>query len=160
MSNKQIIQAKVTEFVTSNKMFTSVDISNEIKKEGTWISNSEVAAFLKKNRPFSLYSMSSIPVMNGKRKANLYYPIGADPFDYLDRDQHALTPTEAGLVPGTISPTVIPSPQIQTNSPASSTSIVGKKWVISAKHRRLRIPARCVVAVGMLPGDEVDYLKI
>ena len=167
MSNDPVIQAKVEEFVNTMKLFTSVDISNAIKKDGTWVSNHEVASFLKKemktNSLMSNYQTETIRVMNDTRKATLYLPTGSDQFDYLDRDQSALTPLEAGLTPSSTSPTVTPSSQIQTNSPASSigqsVSMIGKKYVITAKHRRLRIPARCVVAVGMLPGDEVDYLK-
>jgi hypothetical protein len=158
MTNQQIIEAKVDEFISSNQMFTSVDISNAIKKDGTWISNSEVASFLRRNSAFILskqYSSSSIPVLNGQKRANLYYPIGSDTFDYQNRDQKALTPQEAGLDPNAVPTSTVT--QTQPVSLGSTVSSMGKRIKISASlFDRLRIPAKIVAEIGLEPGDPVD----
>ena len=44
-----LIKAKIDEYVTKNEAFTSVDIANAIKTDGTWIRNRDVAAWLRKN---------------------------------------------------------------------------------------------------------------
>ena len=88
---------KVTDFCSQNLMFTSVDISNSIKKDGKWIYNSEVAGWLRRNLLFrrQSYAKTTISVTNGV--ATLYHPIGADTDEYTDRNQHALTPVEVGI---------------------------------------------------------------
>ena len=47
MVNKDIIKQFLEEFIKEQKIFTSVDLSNQIKQEGIWISNTEVANELK-----------------------------------------------------------------------------------------------------------------
>ncbi len=47
MNNKDIIKSFLNDFIKDQKIFTSVDLSNKIKQEGIWISNTEVANELK-----------------------------------------------------------------------------------------------------------------
>ena len=47
MNNKDIIKSFLNDFIKDQKIFTSVDLSNKIKQEGMWISNTEVANELK-----------------------------------------------------------------------------------------------------------------
>jgi hypothetical protein len=145
-TNDMIIEEKVCEFVTKNLMFTSVDIANSIKKD-IWIRNSEVASWLRDHfvAKFPVYTMTRIPVMNGQFLANLYYLIGANPDDYQDRNQTAL------------SPTVSSNPQVQQ----SSTNVCTDEKIISADSQgRVRIPASLVKQLGWNPGDSVDKNRV
>lgn len=135
MCDSSVIETKVNDFVSKNAMFTSVDIANAIKKDGTWVKNSEVASWLRVNvlANFSSYRAVRIPVAQGQLTAFLYYPGTYNPDDYQDRDQTALPPQQH----------------------------VTDKFEISAdKEGRFRIPAALVRELGWAPGDKVDKTRI
>lgn len=137
----KIISSKFNEFVAKNAMFTSIDIANSIKKDCTWIRNSEVAKWLRDNalNIATSYNSVKIPVKNG-RNASLYYPSNTNPDDYKDRDQDALPPVQK-------------TQTIQINGPK-------KVKIRCDKDARLRIPAELVKQLGWGPGDKVDKAKI
>ncbi len=139
------IEAKVSEFVGKNAMFTSVDIGNSIKKDGTWLKNSEVAKWLRNNVTslHSSYASTKISVMQGQHTATLYHPASSDPDDYQDRDQQAFSPSHTQSITATVA------------------SVPPKKFKLHCDTRaRLRIPAHLVVELGWKPGDKVNKSKI
>ena len=94
------VKEAVREFVTGGKMFTSVDVGNEVKKAGTWIRNRDVASELRHlfrsgDSVFDGYDMARIAVDGGASTATLYLPCGSDPEDYKERNQKALGPVAA-----------------------------------------------------------------
>lgn len=93
MSNDQVIQKQTDNFVKSNQLFTSIDVSNTIKRSGTWIKHTEVAEWLRNNFNAPDYNKELIDVANGKQ-AFLYYPDTIDPLSYVKTNQLAITPPE------------------------------------------------------------------
>ena len=80
--NDTTIEAKVDEFVNDNKGFTSVDIGNAIKTDGTWIANREVAAWLRR---------WTAPGNYGVTKVNVDLPDGGTAFlSVRDTDKHTI----------------------------------------------------------------------
>jgi len=105
------IRPVVEKLTRAKKMFTSVDVANEVKKSGTWMRNREVAAELRAmfqggDPAFDGYDKMAIPVRGGSKSATLYLVEGDDPDSYLDRNQDALAPTKSA----TQSATKIASP--------------------------------------------------
>lgn len=97
----KLISKVVEAFMSNDGMFSSVDISNHIKKElKTWIKNTEVSTYLRKysievhKLDKTITIMDSIKNISGK----LYYIDGADPKDYTGADQKAMTPAEFDLI--------------------------------------------------------------
>jgi hypothetical protein len=92
----QIIEDKVTAFVDDTKGFTSVDIANAIKTEGTWVRNREVASWLRNWTPPVGYSVTKISVSQGSdvRQASVYIPNTLAIKDYAETSQDAITPSE------------------------------------------------------------------
>ena len=86
------IEEKVKEFVDAEKMFTSVDIGNDIKKDGFWISNSDVSKYLKGFKD-SNYKKAYIKVDNGNT-ATLHLPKDKDENDQEYTYVEATTPDE------------------------------------------------------------------
>jgi len=156
------IKAKVVEFITAQKMFTSVNIGNAIKKDGTWIANHDVAEWLRSNFDTvnkeigDSYTSTSIPVNNDTERATLYYPFFADPINYNDRNAQATTPDEfekdhgyksidpqaqpktsqcpAGSMPSTpLAAAVITAPPTPTPTPAAPTPVALDKSTKKAK---------------------------
>ena len=102
---ERIIKAAANKFLRGRKMFTSVDIANDIKLSGTWIRNHVVAGYLRQNTLaianglMLMYEQTIIPVTleNGDiTEAYLYHPVGTNSDDYADTDQRALDPIAAG----------------------------------------------------------------
>ena len=172
MSEKDdVIRATVLTFVRGQKMFTSVDISNYIKKdEGAWIRNREVQDWLHQNRNdpslFGGYDTQMISVANGSVTAQLYLPQGEDPDTYADRNQRAMSPAEVAAVRTQGKQIVAPGPSTQaaprTSLKASGTpsdpNIIMVRTISS--YERLKIPADLVRRIGWKPGDSVDSTKI
>jgi len=95
--NDTTIQAKVDEFVKDTKGFTSVDIGNAIKTDGTWISNREVAAFLRRWTPPANYGITKVSVDlpdGGTAMAGVYLPDTMAVADYTATKQEAMKPEE------------------------------------------------------------------
>lgn len=104
VDEERIIKMTVEEMLQQGQMFTSVDVGNKIKLSGTWISNHEVATYLRDNvlwisqNLMILYKQTPIPVTiedGSTRQASLYHPVGSNPDDYRERSQKALNPIEA-----------------------------------------------------------------
>ena len=92
----QVIEDKVTAFVGDTKGFTSVDIANAIKTEGTWVRNREVASWLRNWTPPVGYSVTKISVSQGSNvaQASVYIPNTLAITDYVNTQQDAMTPGE------------------------------------------------------------------
>lgn len=79
MKNKEKIEIIVNNYLALGLSFTSVDISNDFKRSGDWIRNSEVSTILKDiiNKTKSDYIMSNIKVKraedNNEVTAILYH---------------------------------------------------------------------------------------
>ncbi len=94
------VKDAVREFVQGRKLFTSVDVANEIKKAGIWKRNRDVARELRDlfssgDEVFDGYDRCNISVDSDSKTAALYLPCGADPEDYTERNQSALGPVAA-----------------------------------------------------------------
>jgi hypothetical protein len=170
MGNEMLIQEKVKDFVDSDKMFTSVDIGNAIKKENkTFVQNKAVAGWLRENfgkdQIFKNYSRTLIRVAAG-REAYVYHPFFADANTYSETNQHALTPQEAGI--GVVSPKssfIARSGGAPVQTPTTvqtviSTSTTDDGSVTITDTDRVRIPAKFVMKLGWKHGDAVDTSKI
>jgi len=110
------IREAVQEFVTAEKLFTSVDIGNAIKKTTLKmdIRNRDVRDWLRSNigkdSMLQDYVSEPIDVNGGNRVAMLYRPHWKDAGDYLDRDQRAFSPSDlSALSPASASPSPISS---------------------------------------------------
>lgn len=90
------IEAVVTEYIHAGRMFTSVDVSDEVKKRGTFVRNRDVASWLRSN--VTNYSRSTINVVRAEDgvsvNATLYHPYGDDPMQYHTTSQKPITPTD------------------------------------------------------------------
>jgi hypothetical protein len=110
---EQLIRNELDQWITANKMFTSVDIANAIKERGEWIRNRVVAGYLRNNATFIAnailgvrYDTSQIPVeVDGvTTSATLYHPLGDNPDNYTARNQKAKSPVDmhqATTIPAT-----------------------------------------------------------
>jgi len=145
------IQAQFEKFVAADAMFTSVDIGNAIKENGTWVKNSDVSIWLRNNALTiaTNYCSTLIDVLNGTQKTFLYHPAGTNPDDYQTRNQAALPPNP-NMKSATMSTCL-------ASCPASTTV---KTKLRSDSRARLRIPATLVRQLGLNPGDVVDFSKI
>jgi antitoxin component of MazEF toxin-antitoxin module/pterin-4a-carbinolamine dehydratase len=147
-------------------MFTSVDISNAIKEDGTWIMNRDVATFLRRY-DFSndSYERTVIVVTpNGKTaRATLYHPDYADPSNYVKTNQKTLKKAE---VDTKHPPTLVTQQQsvivLTTATQASLPAIINStnEMYECIVRERFRIPKNVVKAIGLKPGDKVDITKI
>lgn len=136
MSTTIEVKEAVREFVAGNKLFTSVDVANEIKKAGVWKRNRDVAAELRNlfasgDSAFDGYDRCNISVESGSKTATLYLPCGATPDDYTQRDQKALGPAVAKAGAG-VAPTgakVLFTTQAPSSgiSKSSATKVVFKR---------------------------------
>jgi len=91
-----LIKAKADEFVSRQEAFTSVDIANAIKRDGTWIRNSDIAEWLRNNFFATDYtnSLITVGVGNDSMRALLYHHDTYDSAHYDKVDQQAITPDE------------------------------------------------------------------
>ncbi len=183
MTEHEIIKNKVNEFITGQKMFTSVNLTNAIKKDGTWISNSNVAEWLRSNfdevneELGDSYHSSLISVMNDSRKAHLYYPFFADPNNFNDRNTDAMTPDEFQKLHGYSFTDAKAKPQskVADGNGATSTTNTNTSYSLGSipqtskatpinfpartiterSKDRIRIPGAFIKALGLKPGDKV-----
>ena len=92
------IQAKVDEFVADSKGFTSVDIANAIKTDGTWVGNRDVAKFLRNWTPPLNYGITRVTVQvadtGDTAQAGVYLPDNQSVSDYTATSQEAMTPDQ------------------------------------------------------------------
>lgn len=160
----QTIQTKVEDFVQQNEAFTSVDIANAIKTDGTWIRNRVVARWLRHEFHESNYEITSIDLDNGQ-SANLYHPSFMDAENYDARGQKAMTPAEfKQLHPDTDidnsdSSQNSSSRSSSVNSSAKSSASI-KDVKVTVRNNRIRLPGRISRALGWLPGSTIDLTKV
>jgi hypothetical protein len=140
----QIIEAKVDEFVADSKGFTSVDIANAIKTDGTWVGNREVAKFLRRWTPPSNYGITKVTVQvadtGGTAQAGVYLPDTLSVSDYTATSQEAMTPDQFEALHG-VSPFPPPAPAkdyVVTDSDDSKPTVGDKlrtmfKWPKTAQ---------------------------
>ena len=165
-----LIQAKVEEFISGDKLFTSVDVANAIKSDGEWIRNRVVRDWLLENITtndiFSGYTKTRINVNGGTHQATLYLPTWADADIYDKTDQRVLTPDEVKSIRrnkiGQPNPNVVHdintilSPE-EDEDDGDNGDVISK--VLRSKNR-LFIPGYMIKAMGWNPGDTVDPTKI
>jgi hypothetical protein len=166
MQYEATVCEKVQGFIKEQKMFTTVDVSNAIKSEGLWVRVQEVREWITENfndkTIFGGYVITQIKVCNGSSFASLYHPALKDPKDYLDRDQHPLTPDEvkaiAKTLVGTIKDTEADINKLLTEDEEEEnvdiTSI--KMLTILSSLERLKIPGNMIKALGWVPGQVID----
>ena len=97
MSDDNLIETKVNEFVTDDKGFTSVDSCNAIKTDGNWISNRDVAKWLRNWSAPIGYGISKVTVfLQGGTtvQAGVYMPNTLSIADYTATSQAAMKPDE------------------------------------------------------------------
>ena len=148
--NDTKIEATVDQFVNDEKGFTSVDIANAIKIEGTWVPNREVAAWLRKWTPPSNYGITKITVQvvdtGSSAQAGVYLPDSLSVSDYTATSLEAITPAQFEILHGvnpvadpSVAPTKDDSTDGKTDSKTDDNKTVGDKlrtmfkWPKSAK---------------------------
>jgi len=138
----QIIETTVDQFVNDKKGFTSVDIANAIKTEGTWVGNSKVASWLRKWTPPSNYGITKVTVQvvdtGGTAQAGVYLPDTMAVSDYTATATEAMTPDQfetlhgvdpfavAAVVAPVADPAVAAEPSNHTLTLATISSI--NRW--------------------------------
>jgi hypothetical protein len=157
------IKAKVEEFVKKNKMFTSMDIANGIKRDGVWVRNREVRDWLRdavSSEPLLLgaYTNTLIDICSGAAQATLYYPLYGNPDMYTGNDQVALTPDEVKTIAKqkALAP-VATAPDINTVFSNANDEIA---TAIIRSIDRVKIPSNIVKLLGWSPGDTIDPAAI
>lgn len=103
LDEQTIIRTKLEEWFARGDMFTSVDIANDIKKDGHFIRNRNVASYLRESclddaaeaGYVYIYKYIRVTLENGQEAgAFLYMPYMADPSDYVNTSQVALKPSD------------------------------------------------------------------
>ena len=174
MKTSDIIKKVVFKAIEKDQLFTSLDISQEIKKSGKFVRNVAVRNWLKDNfkryvkeannctifsdpnvpQKFSHYETRYIKVRGGTENATLYIPNWAKEEDYLSRDQVPMTPSEVRKT--TVSKTV------PANVPDISKLIDDDVDIVSRKIaslERLKIPGNITKKLGWVAGTIIDADK-
>lgn len=105
---KDTVASVVEAFAKNNESFTSVDVANSVKELGTWVSNRDVADWLRSNAIITAdkanssaqFCMSTIQVTTTKgdnANATLYHPLNSPVSQYYRRNQKALAPEDVNL---------------------------------------------------------------
>ena len=98
------VEATIREFMAQGDLFTSIDIANAVKMDGSWVRNRDVADYLRTNWAIIagdmlasgelIASYEATPtLMTIDKMATIYHPYDMSPDNYTDRDQEALPPT-------------------------------------------------------------------
>lgn len=161
-ANDASIKRKIQEYVKSDRMFTSVDISNALKREGIWVRNREVTMWLRgnfnSNDLFKGWAMETISVNGGSTNATLYYPGLKDPSEYQDVDQTPLTPDEVREIQkkkvGTTRQDVMPD--IDSLLKNKNDDEEGQLSTIIRSQERIKIPGEIIRQLGWVPGQSID----
>jgi hypothetical protein len=155
----QVIIDKIKSLVDDGELFTSVDVSNAIKRDGVWIRNKEVAKFLR-TYDFSQHNYNkeliNVTSNNIQTKATVYFP------DYSDAQHYKLTsqttikkhqlPTQKMLK---IVSTSNQISNLQTHNAASQF----KTYKIKCP-KKIRVPAKLVRIFNSNPGTQFDISNI
>jgi hypothetical protein len=165
MNNETLILNKAVELIKDQKMFTSVDLANAIKKDGNWIRNIEVASWLRENYrkldEFLEYKTTPIQVCSNTRSATLYFPEGSNPDLYSNRDQEPLTQVEVDDIrKKKTSVKKSPDKKVTDIVDLLNDSKTVLSAVISSKER-IKIPGSMIKKLGYNPGDKIppDIVK-
>lgn len=97
MCDNTIIADKVQVYVNAGVGFTSVDIANAIKIDGTWVRNRDVAQWLRNWLPPVGYGVTKTTVSlpgGNLVQASVYLPSTLSVGDYTTTAQVALTPVD------------------------------------------------------------------
>jgi len=163
-----VIKAKVADMMQKQVMFTSVNICNAIKTDGTWFSNRDVAKWLRQNFAElnddlnADYIATQISV-NGSSSANLYHHFSADSDNYTDRGLKAITPAEFKMMHGRdpfaaqskpVAKAAVKTMRVMKQVTSSST-----RCIHEFKRGRIRVPGAFVKAIGLKPGSTIDVSK-
>lgn len=94
MNNHSELEALVADYMLANRLFTSVDIGNDIKKSGVVIRNRDVSDFLKKNwknisDTCGCSYKTEIILTLKQKEAILYLPTNEFCSNYITRDLEA-----------------------------------------------------------------------
>ena len=178
MKTADLIKRTVFSFVEKQKLFTSVDISQEIKKSGHFVRNTAVRNWLKEHfdfyveesakysfinsidipEKFQNYIKSTITVRDGKENATLYKPNWTKDEEYVERDQVPMAPTAVRKVqktPSIKAPKVLPAADISTLIDSDVQVLVRKL----SSEERLRIPGEITRKLGWGAGMVIDEDK-
>jgi hypothetical protein len=126
-----VVREAVQSLTKNRKQFTSVDVANDIKKKGIWLSNRHVAQAIRnlfelKDIVFDGYSQWAIDVASNTKTATLYGPTGSDPNNYTNVDLVALTPAETDRYKAGVSGTQPSSgSQVPSHTGSSQTTVQG-----------------------------------
>ena len=163
------VQEKVIEFINDEKLFTSVDIANAVKRDGLWVRNREVRDWLRENFSnktiFKNYTTTQIMVCKGSSAATLYHPDNVDANAYLETDQHTLTPDEVKAISkskvGKVKPSAAPdikkmlvTPSFDDEPEEDKAPVVMQTIIRSVD--RIKIPGLMIKKLGWVPGQIVD----
>ena len=90
-----VLLKELREKLDRKDMFTALDLSNDVKLGGTWISHPNVSGFMKNLRDNSVldsydYIYRLIEV-EGELKTYLYYSLDSDYKEYINKSQKAIS---------------------------------------------------------------------
>lgn len=160
-----LIQAKAESFIRDEILFTSVDVSNALKKDGNFVRNRDVTAWLHAHSDdaaiFPNYTATIIPVRNGAVQATLYYPCWKDPDDYQKRDQKALSPSDLNLPasPGAVNQTMSTMTAVAPAHTAPSASAVSSP-ATSRKSKPVKTPVVDIADAADDPKSDIAMSAI
>lgn len=156
-----LIRETVQKYINEEEMFTSVDIANAIKKDGTWIRNTEVRDWLRTNSDFDdlfvNYESDRIAVCNGTRYATVYLPAYKNADEYEPTNQKALTPSEVEAIrrakDGSNSSDFSSDDSVPDVADLLDDTEMEK---VITSFERIKIPGAMIRKLGYEPGDTVD----
>jgi hypothetical protein len=188
MSVSNEVRCVIGRFTDSKKLFTSVDVANDIKKSGIWKRNRVVAAEIREmfssgDGVFDGYDRAYINVDGDSKSAALYLPCGVNPDDYVERNQKAEVPVSK-KVPGVVAPVQavqtlakaafhssygpaikrVPRSMVTQQVDKSDIADVLDTDIIMSKviktRERIKIPGPMIRKLGWKPGQPADLSHI
>lgn len=156
------IEKVVDDFVAGNKMFTLLDISQTVKRDGgPWVSHSSMKPIIEdvlRNRfmivhAYAYYTESLITVDTpvGLASARLFHPVGEDPNSYTNRQQIAIAPKAQ-----TKTTVTVQANQVSAGHPTLTSPLV-KKARRAQCQGYIEVPKSVWVGAGFLPGNTVVF---
>lgn len=160
MTNEQIIQTQVNDFITKDEAFTSVDIANAIKRAGTWVRNREVATWLRRNFNNPDYEITMIDVGRGFR-ANLYHPDYFDPNNYDRKNQKAMNPDDFKTLHSiNDEDDNIVISQTKSEDTEEEQDFYENSRTVKISKGRIWVPASIINQLGLDIGHMVDHVVL
>lgn len=143
-------------FVLFEKSFTSVDVSNEIKKRGTYLTNSVVSQKIKTdlpsvsskaNTPYNTSKINVVCAENGKTVvATLYHPSSVSPDTYGNTSLKPMTPDEFASMHNKSVPAPTPVVKVTPQPTATKVDKVKKVKVVDSTNIKTDDNANLAVA--------------